>query len=160
LKSRALQDRFVWYKSSQQYPKAYGVGLALLDQSKPEEQRERLNLLYDITCQGNLLARAPELLSRAKKIGVTDKDLAPFHFLSGKAHFQRSQCKLAISDYETALALDNAYSDSAEARYRLGKCLSRVHQPTQARKIWEELVGMKDTFWSPLAKNELRLMRP
>jgi hypothetical protein len=56
------------------------------------------------------------------------------------------------------LALDATAGEVPEARYRLGKCLLKTKKVQSAREEFEKLIQAKDEFWSPLARNELKLI--
>ena len=157
---RALRDKYSLYMKKKDYPKAYDAALELFkrggDSSDEDDRQEELSLLQNITLEGKLWSRAPQVLSLSQKMGISGKDLAPYYYLAGRAYFELSHCQPAVGSFESAIRLAPDYPESAEARYRLGKCLLKEKKKAQAKKVWEELIEMKDSFWSPLAQNEIQ----
>jgi len=160
LVDRALQVRLSLYQEKKNWGKAYETALSMLNRAKEEERGDYLQQLYDIAHKGRLWKKAGDLYVRAEKMGLEGKSLAPYLFFRGRAFSESNSCKQAIKDFEMGLSLDPSSSEAPEARFRLGKCLAKLNRSAQARRIWEELARLNDSFWSPLAQNELKIMSP
>lgn len=103
---------------------------------------------------------ADVVFKSAEKAKFTKDELAPFYVLRGKSAFERTKWKEAIDLFETAITIKKEYSSNPELKFQLAKSYLKAKERAHAQKIWEEVVGMKDPFWSSLAQNELNLLEP
>ena len=156
---RALRAKYGLFMKRKDYPKAFDIALQLFKRGDDDEKQEELELMQNITLEGKLWNRAAQVLSLSMKSGIEGKELAPYYYLAGRAYFELSRCQPAVGTFESAIRLAPDHPESAEARYRLGKCLLKEKKKAQAKKVWEELIGMKDSFWSPLAQNEIQAIK-
>lgn len=132
--------------------------IGLWNRIKPEDRKVVLEGLLEMVQNGKLWKKGAQLLKLAEQSGLEGKESAPYYFLSGRANFESRNCKDAVKDYDIALLRDPTHSDHLASRYRMGKCLVTMKQTEKARTIWQDLVERQDSFWSPLAKNEIKLM--
>ncbi len=159
LKDQALEGRMGLFVDTKNFAKAYLDGKELLSLFKGERRRKHLETLLEIASAGKLWKQAPEVLSWAKESIQEPKELAPFHFMAGRSFSETGQLKSAIEAYENGLKEEPDGKSSEEARYRLGKALLKEKRNAQAKEIFLELVGRKDPFWSPLARQEVKSLR-
>lgn len=123
-------------------------------EAKPQQAQRALRILVD----GKLWSAGPKLFAETGKLKLAAADQAPYRFIAARAAFEKKDCPAAITHYEKGLEGLSGGESAAEARYRLGKCLLQLRRTSQARKVWQDLVQMEDSFWSPLAQNDLKLI--
>ena len=140
------------------YSLAYGTALDRYKRAKADDRKNELGVLYGIALEGKLWPRASGLMKLADQAKLAPKELAPYHFLLGRSAYERNRCPVAIESYTEGLKLDPAAEGVPEAKFLLGKCFFRTKRKAQAMQIWNEVVQMKDPFWSPLAQNEIKLL--
>ena len=100
------------------------------------------------------------LIDLAKQTLSDPKDLGIFYHLAARALFETKQCKQAIPLFENAFRMNPEAKQTAESRFRLGKCWISQKNPESARQEWAKVIDLKDSFWSPLAKSEIQLLSP
>lgn len=155
-----LENLETLYEAQHLYAKAFYTAKQRVEAASEGDKVAALNRVADLVRRGKLWNRAEETLKLAEESKLIGKDLATFHFLSGKAQFEQGHFRFSAEAYQSALSLDGFSQDAAEGRYRLGKCFMKLKRPVDARRVWEELSKMKDPFWSGLAQNEIKLINP
>ena len=159
LQERALTGRMKLHTDRKDWKSAFPVAEKLLPYLKGEKRQKLLSNTLEIVLQGKLWEKASQVLGWAKELRLDAKELAPFHYLTGRAHFERKEYRLAIESLENALKADPTAETASESQFRLGKALEREKRVAQARVIFRELAAKKDPFWSPLANNEMKSLK-
>lgn len=159
LQERALSGRMQLHVRRKDWNGAYPHGKSLLTWVKGEKRVSHLRNLQEIVLEGKLWGKATEVLGWAKETGLEGKELALFHYMTGRAQFELKQYRSAIESLENALKADPDSTGAAEARFRLGKSLAKEKRLEQARLVFRELADKKDPFWSPLANNEIKSLK-
>lgn len=142
-----------------QYAKAYQLGFALLDKKTGPDRTALLETMRQLCYDGKLWSKVDPFMTKVRKLSLPDDKIAPFQYLAGKAYWETKQCPKAVESFEVALVKSPLAPESSEARYLLGKCYSQLRKPSQAKKIWTELLNSQDAFWSKMARNELNLSK-
>ncbi len=154
----ARESLLTLYSESKRPALAFDLALkglaAAPAEAKPAKAQRALRLVVD----GKLWSEGPKLNAEVNKLKLPPAEQAPYDFLAGRSAFEKKNCTAAVSHYEKGLASLSTGESAAEARFRLGKCLVNLKKPSQARKHWQDLILMEDSFWSPLAQNELKLI--
>lgn len=138
---------------------ALDLELRNLSAAPPDGKEKIARSALKIVVEGKLWNSAGKLLNETRKLKLSDTEKAPFDFLAGRVAFEKKDCSGAVDHYEHGLKAGLTGESVAEARYRLGKCLLRMSRKSQAKKVWQDLIQMEDSFWSPLAQNELKLIK-
>lgn len=152
LKGRAQILTFDVLKQLKQYDRAFVVGESVVKLQEGDTRAKSLETLRVLVRDGTLWGRAESLLALAKKSGLEGKALVPYQMLAGRADAERGRCKDATPRLQAVF--DS--SEGAEARFRLGKCLAAEKKTREAHEIFDDVVKLKDAFWSPLAQGEIR----
>src|SRR5206468_3277444 len=85
VKDEALGLKAQLYERRKQFAKAYDCTSRLLQSSDDSEEKTIwLEKSYSLAVEGKLWTKAQELMQTAEKMGRSGKDLAPFHFLTGR----------------------------------------------------------------------------
>ncbi len=146
------------YEETHRSKEALDLAFRSLASAPREAKAERAQRALQILVGGKLWTSGPKLVAEVAKLKLPAAEHAPYLFLAGRSAFEKKDCAAAVTSYEKGLQSISAGEPAAEARYRLGKCLVRLHRNSQARKVWQDLVQMEDSFWSPLAQNDLKLI--
>ncbi len=156
--SEALRDRLNLADEAKEYSKVIQLGLQVLPKLEESEKLECLEKMAGAIQAAKLWNKGSELLQSAVKAKISPKDLAKFHFLAGRSNYELTHWKASIKEYEEGIKLNPADTAKIEAQYRLGKSYLKEKRKAEAKKSLEEVVAAKDSFWSPLAQNELYLL--
>lgn len=156
--SEILPERLALYKQADEFEKAYTIQKELVLHQDKEKQLPELEALRDLVQEGRLWKFGDDVVKLAQQLGVEGEGLASYYYLGGRAEYGLSNFESAAQFFEKALLLKENVPEAAEARYKLGKSLVSLKKPAQAKKIFDDLVKMNDSFWSPLAKNEIYLL--
>ncbi len=156
----ALEREFRLDRLTKDFARAYEIGKRQYDKDSPDKRFDRLMTLYGVAKEGHLWRFGSDLMKKAQSLKMVEKDQARFYALEGRANYELSRCHLSIQSYKMALTMGLPDNDGAEARFRLGKCLVKEKKREEARQVWQEVVGMKDAFWSPMAQSEIKVLTP
>lgn len=157
LQGRALELRLQIALEEKRYAKAFDLGVALLEKKGSDDRGALFDTLRQTCYDGKLWTKVPGLITKLKAVKMPEDRWPTFHYLAGKAAWETKHCPVAVEHYENALMKAPGAGESSEARFRLGKCYMQLHKPSQAKKVWQELLSSQDAFWSKLARNELNL---
>lgn len=157
-KSIAMNELLTHYFKEETFEKAFDVLMARYQSLGSEKKKEGLNALKKVVQDGRLWTKGEEILKLAEDLKIEGPELASFLFLGGRANFGLSLYKNTINHLEKAIKLAPESKDVAEARFKLGKSLLQAKKSAQAVEVFRNLVDMDDSFYSPLAANELNLM--
>jgi hypothetical protein len=159
LQAQALADLAHLHRMKKEFDQAFAVERARLLSTEVAEREKRLESLSELVLEGKLWNRGIELPTLGHRVGATGALEARLEFLAGRSYFELDRCPQAIQSYQNGLKEGAQLSASAEARYRLGKCFARVNRSEQARQVWQELSMLQDSFWSPLARSEMKFLK-
>ncbi len=154
----ARENLLSLYLGSRRPNEALELALRGLAAASAEARAEQAQRALRIVNDGKLWDAGPRLLAQVAKLKLRPIDQAPFLFLAGRAAFEKKDYSRAALHYEKGLDSLTDGEPAAEARYRLGKSLLRLQRNAEARRVWQVLVQMEDSFWSPLAQNDLKLI--
>ena len=154
----AVQDRMQLYSEAGKYRDLIDLGLANIAKFTDEDRTPFLLLVRDGLYKGKAWKKADVVFNLAKKLETGPKEMLPFMIMQARANYELSHCKAAIRDYEAVFKVTADIPEKAESKFRLGKCFEKEKNPGEAKKILQEVVGLNDSFWSPLAQNELHLV--
>jgi outer membrane protein assembly factor BamD (BamD/ComL family) len=154
----ALQHRLRLYQDAEMFAEIVPLGLEVLPLFPNDQKSEFLPILLNGATKAKQWKKANAILKLIEKMDLEDKELASFYYFAGRAQFEVSQCKESIRYYGRAMQLSPDAPEKIESKYRLAKCYLKEKRFTDAKKTWDEVAEVKDTFWSPLAQNELRMM--
>ncbi len=155
----ALLMRIQSLRALKQYSQAFKLGDSLVSKLPTKDSKVRvLSSLVPILNEGKVWEMAEPLLVKAKKNKAEGKILAPFLYLTGKVQAEKKLCKKAVPSFLEAIALDAENLVANEARFRMAKCYQKEKKKDLAKKLWQEVVDSKDSFWGPMAKSEINLM--
>ena len=158
LLEKATRQRILSFKGLSDYKTAVKLSTGLLPLVDKSEKPSTLLEILDLAEVGKQWNSAPKLLELAKTLKLKDDQLTRFLNFSGRSAFEQKKCRDAIGYYTRLIEKQESSPFTAEARYRMGKCHLSLKEPSKAEQVWTTLIAQKDDFWSPLAKNELRLV--
>ena len=132
---------------------ALTLGKRDVGKGSPDYQKEVLNLLKESVLKGKQWKASGSVLKLATHLKLPEKDLASFYFMDGRAFFEKGEYLNSKKQFEKSLISDPESELAAEAQFQLGHCLYRLQDREGAKKQWEQVAGLNNEFWSPLAKN-------
>ncbi len=146
------------YEKSKQYKKLYKYSLDVFDSKPTDESIRYLETAKSAINIGKLWEEPKAVLKRAEKLGLTDKDITPYKLLQARGSFETGKCKVAIEIYENLMKEELPAEEIPGSKFRLAKCLTSTKQTPKALKLFEEVIALNDSFWSPLASTEKNLL--
>lgn len=148
------------YRETGKIDKQLNAVIKLLPKFPKEELPSILKSVEKTMAQRKQWSQADALFKAGEKAKFSKMELAPFYLLVARASYETGKWKEAIDRYETAITINQVYEKNPEVKFQLGKSYLKVKDKGKARKLWEDVVAMKDSFWSSIAQNELQLLEP
>ncbi len=146
------------YEVTKKYPSMLNISLQMMSGASPEDQLVYLDNAKTAVSLGKLWKSSEALYTQATKAGLKDKDLTPFTLLVARASYEMNKCKVAIQKYKELVKEELPSEENAGSKFRYAKCLSREKKSDEALKYFEEVIAMNDSFWTPLASTEKKLL--
>jgi tetratricopeptide (TPR) repeat protein len=140
--------------------KTYELLKQKLEWAEGDQKKAVLKEMGDTLLNTRTWSKAEELAETAKSFISDRNELGGYYHLAGRAFFEKNQCKQALSFFENALRMSPDSKQAAESHFRMGKCWLMEAKPDAARQEWQKTVDLKDSFWSPLAQGEIKLLAP
>lgn len=131
-----------------------------LETADGETKKTVLKEMAQVISDTKSWSKAGELTEFAKTFVSDRNELGGYYHLAGRALFETGKCKQALPLFENALRMNTDSKQGAESRFRMGKCWLAENKPEAARQEWQKAVDLKDSFWSPLAQGEIKLLSP
>ncbi len=159
-KKSLLEEKLALARVQHQGERVFELLKFKLESSDGATKKEVLKEMAQVVAEESLWSKAVELSDFAKNLISERTDLAVFYHLAGRALFETNRCKQALPYFENALRMNPESTQAAESRFRTGKCFLTENKKEAARQEWQKVVDLKDSFWSPLAQGEIKLLSP
>ncbi len=158
--SSILLERIELAKALGDGPRAFNLVKRRLTGADAATQKKLVAEMSEIVDTMKVWNMGGELLQTARATFSEPKDLGPYYHLAARALYESRQCKQAIPLFENAFKMTPDAPQAAGSHFRLGKCWLAEKKPEAARQEWSKAVQLKDSFWSPLAQSEMKLLAP
>lgn len=133
-------------------------GLKSLQKNKSPLNEEILDLCRRTVIDGKVWDLSKEVFSAAKSYSSGEPSLLPFYLMSGRALLEQGQYQKSVDSYRQVLKMSLEPGQKAESQFNLGRGLLNLKDIEGAKKEWGEVASLNDEFWSPLARNELKML--
>jgi tetratricopeptide (TPR) repeat protein len=154
----AIIEKIKTLNASGKSKNAVEIGLNLLERKANGSAKELFPLLRESVLDGKQWKYSGRVFKAAQKTFGKEKSIVPYLTMEGRALLEQGRMKESLELYTQAIKREPAAKDIAETRFNMAKGLLRMNDVEGAKKEWQEVVSLKDGFWSPLAANELKLL--
>jgi len=158
LKWIARLERVKNANQAKDYTKALDLGMSSLSSDKAENGKDYLPILKDSILLGRKWSYAERLFSFSRKMDLEQTEQLEILNVLGRSHLEMGQFPKAILNLENSIKMDPQQKSIAETKFYLAQALFKSGSKDQAKTIWNDIVAMKNDFWSPLAENEIKLL--
>jgi len=138
--------------------KGLEMGFQWLGKGKENQPQEFLNIMRETLITGKVWRRTPSLIAEAKKLKLNETEMVPYLSLNARSLMEQGSFSKAEAAYERVLAVSPEGAESTENNFNLARVLLRLRNIDGAKKRLQVVVDRNDEFWSPLAKNELKML--
>lgn len=159
-KEPILLERYELARAKGQGDKAYLLLKRAFEASPANRKKEFLNEMSNTIVDLKAWSHGKEMVDIARSQISDKEELGSYYHLAGRSLYELRRCKEAIEFFKSAFQMAPLSKQIAESRFRMAKCLASERDMDSAKVEWKKVVDMKDTFWSPLAQSELKLLNP
>lgn len=154
-KNRELLQVFASLGKSE---KGLEMGFQWLAKGQEKQPKEFLNIMREVLITGKAWKRTPQLVTEAQKLKLTETEMLPYQSLNARSLMEQGALSKAEAAYERVLEISPEGTESTENNFNLARVLLRLKNIDGAKKRLQVVVDRNDEFWSPLAKNELKML--
>lgn len=138
--------------------KGLEMGFQWLRKGQEKQPKEFLSIMREVLITGKDWRRTPQLVAEAQKMKLNETEMLPYLSLTARSLMEEGAFSKAEAAYERVLKVSPEGSESTENNFHLARVLLRLKNFDSAKKRLQVVVDRNDEFWSPLAKNELKML--